>query len=137
MYKRFFVVVIFAVLAISGCRRGENEPQSARLSSANCERLKNAMVKHDVDEARAAITAFIAALYSDVYTEANINELMRFIENSCGSIDADLFCFSCIDTLPPQTEIILRLKMGSVTIVKVIDLTYTPANKIRFANMHN
>lgn len=110
--------------------------QSSRLSGANCEQLKNAMVNSDVDQARIAITAFIAGLYSDVYTEANINELVRLIENSCG-IDGELFCFHCIDTLPGQTEIILRIRVNGVDVLKIIDLSHTPANKIKFVNMHN
>lgn len=136
MYKRFFVVAIFAVLA-AGCRRGENELQSARTSSANCERLKNAIVNHNVDQARVAITEFIAGLYTDVYTETNINELLRLIENTCTSIDGELYCFNCIKTLPEQSEIILRLNTGGTTIVKVIDLSYTPANRMKFVNMHD
>jgi hypothetical protein len=137
MYKRFLIIAVIAVLATGSCRRSGTDPQSSRLSGVNCERLKNAMINHDVDEARVAITEFIANLYSDLHTEANVNELVRLIENSCGTIDAALFCFACIDTLPPQTEIILRLKIGGQTIVKVIDLSYTPANRLKFVSMHN
>lgn len=137
MYKRFFIITIAALFVFSNCRRSETDPQSSRLFNADCEQLKNAMVNHDVDQARAAITAFIAGLYSDLHTEANMIELVRLIERSCSAIDAELLCFACIDTLPEQSEIKLRLTVGGTTIVKVIDLSYTPANRIRFVNMHN
>jgi hypothetical protein len=137
MYKRFFVIAIVTVLVTVSCRRADNDRQAARVSNINCELLQNAMVNNDVAQVRTAITAFIAGLYTDVYTEPNLNELIRLIENTCNSIDGELFCFNCIKTLPPQSEIILRLNVGGTTIVKVIDLSSTPANKMKFVNMHD
>jgi hypothetical protein len=137
MYKRLFTIIVLTVLVTSGCRRTGDDPQSARVSSANCERLKKAMINHDVDEARIAITEYIAALSTDVFSGATIDELIRLIEKNCIAIDADLVCVSCIDTLPAQSEITLRLTSAGTTMVKIIDLSYTPANKIRFVSMHN
>jgi hypothetical protein len=73
---------------------------------------------------------------SKTYSLQNIQILSASVSSQC-SFTANMLCFSCIKTLPPQTEISISFMDGGSQVRKVFDISYSPDNKMKFVNMHD
>jgi hypothetical protein len=117
---------ILVLLGFTSCKKN---------NQLNCQQLKTAAYTDDINTVRSIITAYIAGLPSQVYSEENIQLLTERI-SKC-DIVSSMLCFDCIKTLPAQTEITLSFVYNGSTVNKVIDLSYSANNKIVFHNLHN
>ena len=90
---------------------------------------------NQVDKVGTIIRTSISALPSKTYNQQNIQSLTERI-SKC-DIGSSILCFDCIKTLPSQTEISLLFSYNGMQYQKVIDLSYTPDNRIVFRNMHD
>jgi hypothetical protein len=126
--RSFIYLSILILVFTTGCSKSGAE--------INCDKLKSAMVTNDVDKAKEAFTAFISHMQDRNYTEQNLQLLASDIDGGC-DLNATILCFDCIQTLPGQTEFMLSFQSGSTNLSKVIDISYTPDNKIIFRNMHD
>jgi len=128
MKNLLLLLIIFCLVSITGCRK-EN-------FNKKCSELSDAMQADNVSDAGNAITWFINKLPSKTYNEENLNKLVASLPGNC-SYSATLICFSCIQTLPEQSEIMITYNSGSSTHQKIFDISYTADNKMKFVNMHN
>jgi hypothetical protein len=88
-----------------------------------------------VNEVGTIIGTYISTLHSKTYNQQNIQSLTEKIAKC--DIGSSILCFDCIKTLPSQTEISLNFTNNGVQYQKVIDLSYSPDNRIVFMNMHD
>ena len=100
-----------------------------------CERLKNALTTEDRESAKSIITEFIRTLPSREYTEQILKILVSSLSKQC-SISTVEYCFACIQTMPGESEIRLTFTSNQSNIVRAIDISYTPDNKMEFINVH-
>jgi hypothetical protein len=121
------ILLVFTFLLLSGCKK--------ETLTKNCAKLKEAVAANNTEQVSKIITEYIGNLPSDDYTAQNITKLTQNISNLC-DVTSGVYCFNCIQTLPGQSEIWVSFLSGGATIKKTIDITYTPANKMKFANMH-
>ena len=127
--KRLLYIFIITILA-GGCKK------TAEIDGcwpAACP-LKAYLSAGDEDKVNAEITRIITTLPSQTYNLENLTALAQRI-SACGT-SAELACFDCIDTLPSQSEIVIRFEHNGTIMVKVIDMSYTPSNVMRFVHMH-
>jgi hypothetical protein len=110
------ILLFLTVLLLNSCRK--------ETVAENCTKLKEAVAANNTEQVGKIITEYIDNLPSKDYTEQNLSKLTRNISNLC-NITSGVYCFNCIQTLPGQSEIWVS-----------IDITYTPANKMKFSNMH-
>jgi hypothetical protein len=122
---RLFLLLLLFGCFVMGCKKSSDSPR--------CEGFRENMLNNDKEAVKTTITRYIDGLPSKKYTAQNLVTLLNAIKRQCG-IQGEVLCFDCIETLPSQSEILLRF--GSPSIQKVIDITYTSANEMRFANMH-
>jgi len=125
--KLFLTSILFIVVA-TGCRKEAS-------SASSCEILKQALINDDKEQARMAITAMINKLPSKAYTVQGLDMLSNSIYGQCG-MNAEIYCFNCIKTLPSQTEIEVSFNSGGSRIQKTIDISYTAVNEMIFSNIH-
>ena len=126
-YHKLLTLVIFASFYLTGCKK--DSPCN------DCEELKTSLTTDNKDNIKSIITSFINNLPSQEYTEQNINSLSSSLSNKC-SISTKVFCFDCILTLPSETEIQLTFTNSQSTVSKVIDISYTVDNKMKFVGVH-
>lgn len=122
-----FLLFMILVLLIAGC--------SKDLTAGQCQELKQGIVANDLEKVRMKITQTIIALPSQEYTEQNLNALAAALSGECG-LFAKVLCFSCIETLPEQSEIRVSFEYSGSVVNKTIDISYSPDNKMRFVNLH-
>ena len=125
---KVFIPVLFLSLIMLSCKK-EN-------LSTECESLHAAMQSSDIETAKAAITKYINGLASQQYSQQNLENLTAALSGSCVSA-AEIVCFSCIDTLPEQSEIKVSIIYQGARLNKIFDITYTPDNKMKVVNMHD
>lgn len=126
-----YTLLLIVFVSLFACGKDKD------LRSGACQRLQNAMINDDKQQVIDAIRDYIAGMPSKQYTRENIENLLQAIEGSQScSLQAQLLCFDCIHTLPPQTEI--RISTGGISPTqKTIDLSYDGLNTIVVVNMHD
>jgi hypothetical protein len=116
-------------LLLSGCHKKD--------LPADCEGLRNSMTANDVTGGLSALSGFIDNLSSEEYTEANLDQLVRSLNNNCNII-TEKICFGCIQTLPEQSEIRIHFINNGTVTQKTFDIS-RPANgsNMIVLNMHD
>ena len=126
--KHKLVLVLILGLGFISCKKD---------IAGKCDDLAEAMVINNQEKAATIMNSWINELASDEYTEDNINRLISLINDNC-TINATLFCFDCVMTLPSQTEIGLEFQYNGNTVNKVLDITYEGSNnRIRYSRFHD
>jgi hypothetical protein len=126
--KRLLLTIIISVTISLSCKKD--------LSDRQCQQLKNEMIADNKQEVIKLLTEKINQLPSKIYTEENLNKLATAISDEC-AITTQILCFSCIYTLPEQSEIRLSFTHAGTTTKKTIDVSYTPNNQIKIVSMHD
>ena len=106
-------------------------------SDRKCQELKTNMSVDNINEVKRLVTELISKLPSDDYNEKNVTALATRLSGECG-VTANVLCFSCIQTLPEQTEIQLIFSYAGTSYNKIFDISYSVTNnKMKIVNMHN
>ena len=66
----------------------------------------------------------------------NISTFIDRINSKCDNISAELICYACILTYPPQSEILLTTDSASVSITRTIDISTSSEDKLSFVRIH-
>ncbi|MEJ2054330.1 MAG: hypothetical protein P8X42_10450 [Calditrichaceae bacterium] len=66
----------------------------------------------------------------------NITTLIKRINSNCDDITSELFCYACIETLPPQSEIILTADSSGTSINRIIDILTPADDKLQCLRVH-
>ena len=84
------------------------------------------------------VTTAISSLPSKAHTQQNLQALASALSNKCG-LTAKVLCYSCIYTLPEQSEIRISIPDGINIVNKTIDISSTSiSNKtMKFVGMHD
>ena len=125
---RLIAFLLISSIVFAGCKKNNLKN--------SCKELKEAMQTNDISKAGSAIRDFINSLPSDVNTSGNLQQLVATISGNC-SLTAQVFCFDCIYTDPPESEIQITDNSVSPSISKTIDISSISNNRMRFVNMHD
>ena len=126
-YFKLISLIFFTLFYLSSCKKD--------CPTNNCEDLKNALESNNNENLKSIVTNYINSLPSQQYTQQNINTLASSFSKGC-SISSKVLCFDCIMTLPSETEIQLTVTSNQLIISKVIDISYTADNKMKFVSAH-
>ena len=66
----------------------------------------------------------------------NISTFINRINSECDNISAELICYACIKTYPPQSEILLTTDSASVSVNRTIDILTSSEVKLSFVRIH-
>ena len=128
--SRKYLLFAFALLSTAfSCSKEDSDGD-------HCQELRDGVTNSNVEQVKHVITQFINGLPSQDYTEENINNLVRVIEDYCDG-SATVLCFDCVQTLPSQTEIQIWYPGSGGLVYKTIDITYTANNEMKFGNLHD
>ena len=133
-FTLFFILIIF-----NGCSTpNENDI----LLELHCHNLQEGIINTDSEIVGEEINKILSDLDpknkpdDTIGHKENFEILISRINSKCENINAELLCYACIKTLPPQTEIILATDSSGVLIFRTIDIS-TPENGVlRFIRIH-
>ena len=128
MRRILFAFICF--LLITGCEKNQEV--------TNCKELQTAFFNNDQTKIQQAVTEAINRLRSKTHTQENLTALAARLTNECG-ITAKILCFSCIKTLPAQSELRLSVTDGTRIVNKTIDISAISISNetMRFVAMHD
>ena len=121
--------LLIFILFATACKKDFTDQQ--------CEELKRNMSADNFTGVKNLVTDLISKLPSDDYNQQNVNALVSSLSGECG-MTAESLCFSCIQTLPEQSEIRVSFNYSGNGYVRIFDISYNrDNNKMKIVNMHN
>lgn len=131
--------ILSLCLVLAACSKsGEHKPTDA----FNCINFKSGLSTGDHTAVGTEVNKLCTDLYPaitntvDEYGQAqNINLLVQRLSAQC-DVTASLVCYSCIETLPAQSEIKVTFDFYGTTYERVLDITVTPQHMLIFSNSH-
>ena len=133
--------ILFCIVCISSCRRIVNDPVEA-LVVINCETLQAGIINMDTRIVKSEINK-IATHLEPLETESdgighreNIKSLVTHLNTHCSNINAELLCYACIKTNPPQSEILVTTDSVDGEIKRVIDILTPASSALRCLSVH-
>jgi hypothetical protein len=130
----WMVIIIIASVPMS-CEKTNN-------SIINCTNLKNAILNQD----ESAIKSEVSILTLDLKPNPTIDDEWGHLENlellidrlnQCNEINAELFCYCCIYTYPPQSEILVKTNSNGQQIQKIFDILTPKDSILVYLRMHD
>jgi hypothetical protein len=133
--KPLFSIVI--ILISIACVRKENLPNFG----VNCDLLKTGIINYDQSSVRTEIsklTADLTPISIAGDTFGQLNNLDKLIDriSKCGNVTAELRCYACIETYPEQSEIILKTDSSGIQIQRVMDISTSNKEPLKFGGLH-
>lgn len=132
-YQYFFIllVVLFLFSHLSSCKR----ILDSNYYQVDSKNLQNGMINFNSEIVCTEITKLLLDLKAkpskeDKFgQEENMNSLIYRINTNCDKVTAELICYACIETLPPQSELKLLTDSSGVEVARVLDVL-TPDDDI-------
>jgi len=120
-----YVALILVAFLFTDCSKDPKRPKP------DCDGMEQGLLNNNVSLIEDALGNYLAMDYS----KENLNALADTLTRSC-DVKASLFCYNCIYTLPPQSEIYFALvdNAGDST-ARVLDVTSDVNNKIKLVRV--
>ncbi|MEA1881317.1 MAG: hypothetical protein U9N31_02815 [Candidatus Marinimicrobia bacterium] len=118
-----------------------DDSNGEEIIEVNCGNLRTGLIYKD----REKIGIEIDKMTDDLPPNPTKNDPIGHSENltiitqsihSCDVLEAEIFCYACVETNPPQSEIMIKMDSAGVKIERIIDIS-TPSDKIlKFSGIH-
>lgn len=124
---RIFLVGGLA-LFVAACSDSTDRP--CHSLAAGLASLDEKAVREDIDGWLAAYDASNLNGHKE-----NVEAWVQSLRDECG-LDATLRCNACIETLPPQSEVSIRLDSSGVTVSRILDISMPATGPMTFRALH-
>lgn len=108
----------------------------------NCDNLQLGIINTDSKIVCSEITKLLSDLHPDTSSAdkfghgENLNILVERINSSCDNVTAELLCYACIETLPPQSEVNLSTDSSGVEIDRILDIRTSQDEVLSCVRLH-
>jgi len=134
--KRNFLVFLFflGVLGLNYCVVGDNSEPEGYL---DCNNLKNGILNLNNPVVISEINKLAHNLTSKINDSDSMNQkknldlLISRINKQCNGVKASLSCYACIETNPPQSEILIEVDSLNTKLERIIDISTPEIGKLR------
>lgn len=131
-----YSLILFFVASISSCDKAVNDSNND-WEKIDCDNLKTGIINMDSDIVKSEINKLLTDL-EPVKTDSdrighkqNLNLLIEQLNTQCDNITTELICYACIETNPPQSEILVATDSVGTVIHRVVDIL-TPDDDILY-----
>ena len=135
-------VGIFIILAwISSCKK-VLDSSNDDWKNINCDNLRTGIMTTDSQIVKLEVDKLLIDLQPSVTSEdalghrQNINTFINRLITQCDGLDAELLCYACILTNPPQSEIRVTIDSAGTQIGRTIDILTPEDLKLNCMNIH-
>ena len=136
--KQFTTILLFLLLLFSSCKV-EIDIQP----NINCKNLEFALISENDTLMSSEINGLTIDLFPNpiqgdkIGHSNNLDVLVDRLNNNCDNLIATVFCYACIKTDPPQSELIIEVDYDSIQIKKVIDIVTSDGRILKAVSMHD
>ena len=120
-----FPAVILLCFSLTACKKVFDTD----LLNLNCINLQNGLINSDSEMVCEEISKLLYDLPPDNNSDdkfghrENFNTLIERINSNCDNVSAELACYTCIETYPRQSELILSTDSSGVEISRILDVS--------------
>jgi len=124
---------LFIIFCVSSCDKTVDP--DGNFEKVNCDSLNAGIINTDSRIVKSEVNKLVTDLKPKVTAndrfghKENLSILINRLNMQCTSITAELICYACIYTNPPQSEILVSTDSIGVTIKRIIDIS-TPEDAI-------
>lgn len=140
MRKQYFLPIIVAVLIITqfSCDSINDTELNKEL---DCTELTAGLLSFDNERVESEFDKITV----DLLPISNVDDQIGHLQNcqdlvsklsDCELISAKLLCYACIETYPPQTEILITLDSSGQIVNRVIDVLTPSDSSLDFVRVH-
>ena len=133
------IIVIFICSHLSSCKK----ILDSNYYQVDSENLQRGIITYNSEIVCTEITKLLLDLKAKPSTEdkfghaENLNRLIDRINNNCDNVAAELLCYACIETLPPQSELKLSTDSSGVEIARVLDISTSEVDILSCVRIHH
>ncbi|NOX65026.1 MAG: hypothetical protein GXO85_04315 [Chlorobi bacterium] len=131
--KVLFPLILCLVFLIS-CD-GFGDDQDGNYEDVDCNNLHVGLLTSNTDIVKTEVNKLLVDLYpiktdEDKFGQKNnLDILIKKLNKQCNNLSAELICYACIKTNPPQSEILIKTDSLGIPIERIIDIS-TPDNAV-------
>ena len=109
---------------------------------ADCTLLIDALVHDDNETLKAEVDKLTVGLTPQITEEdpfghrENMNTLIDRLNAQCKYVEASLFCYACVETLPVQSEITVLVDSAGTQVCRIIDIVTHEEETLSFSSVH-
>lgn len=132
------LTILFIAL---GCEEIREEDENL-YNEINCSKLEDGLINRD----REKIGTEIDKLTKDLLPKPtpddqtgqskNLDLLTQRLNKNCENLAVTIFCYACIYTNPPQSELVIQLDSSGVRIERWIDIGTSSKHPLVFNGIH-
>lgn len=128
------LVIILSLIFLTSC-------EEDRIESVECELITEALVNYNSENLKAEVDKLTIDLKphisdNDSYGHReNLNTLIDRLNSQCDNFEASLFCYACIETLPPQSEISILVDSSGTDVYRIIDISTPEDDNLSFVGV--
>lgn len=127
----FFLII--TIIAITSCKKDINHLDD----SFNCSLLKEGIVNRNDSIVKYEINKLTFDLYPKPTDSDESGHLINFDTlinriNICIGIDAEMFCYACIKTGPPQSLVLITTDSAGIQIQRKLDFLTSENSVLKF-----
>ena len=138
---RNLIFILFLTVFFSSCDNAV-EDTGIEWENIDCDNLKTGIVNTDSEIVKVEINKLVTDLVP-VITDSdplghkdNLALLIEQLNIQCDNITAEMLCYACIFTNPPQTEILVTTDSLGTDIHRIIDIVTPDDDQLSMRTIH-
>ncbi|PLX15705.1 MAG: hypothetical protein C0597_08560 [Marinilabiliales bacterium] len=136
MKKIELIFIICSFLILLSC------DESDKIESFDHVTLTEALVNLDGEKLQIEIDKLTIdlkpkiSLTDNLGHSENLNTLIERLNSQSDNFEASLFCYACIKTNPPQSEIFITVDSLGIEVCRVLDILTAENKTLSFSSIH-
>ena len=135
----YLIIMLLLSVFISGCEK-ENDPGPTIQMNLDCQKFQQDLITMDLDNLRNTLQAILDQFTPEPVEEdefghkENFELLLKLFNDECLALSFSMFCYACIETYPPITEIQVFFPDDGI---KILDIRTSNSEALKFVNIHD
>ena len=135
--KVLYLVIIFLITTISCDSEDDNE----LIQKIDCDTLVSGLLNYNNDKLAPEfnkITGNLEPNPNNIDQIGHQQNLQKVVDelNKCDLISSELLCYACIETYPPQSELLVSIDSSGQIVERIVDIRTPDDSIIRFVRVH-
>ena len=138
MKTAFFLYTILITVGFLSCEKRPADLSADTVLTMGNQALLEGLLNFNEDMVNQEINKLTADLEPvDGDHSKNLDTLIGRIGDENPNFKIELLCYACIETLPPQSEILITLDSSGVQVDRIIDITTPDGGLLKSRGMHH
>ena len=138
MKQNNVLFLLFLTFVLFSCDSLTNH----EIDTINCDKLQSGIIDINVQTVSTEVNKLLKDLKPQISGsdrfghKENLDKLIERINSQCGEVTADLICYACIETNPPQSEILVTTDSSGTLIYRTLDIRTPDDDIMSCVNVH-